>query len=491
MQSQLLLSGPIDELAPMVSTDSEMVTLTINNQEVSVPASFSILDACRKFGFFVPTVCHHPRMKPLGRCKVCVVEMEDTGNLAMSCSTRVENGMKVRTDTPRVRTKAAECLRDLKERQKSRAMPKLNVDKSEFDNVMEWADSAEMENNGSIFIDPTQCVECGRCATACTSLQDMNILELPPKSAVKPIGGIHLRDTPCIACGQCASFCPTNAISEEKLSQYLSSGSGLLYRAPHRMTLLMAAAQHDRRRVVEMLLKREGGSQDDFGATALVYAARAGHVRCVELLLQERGTRDRTGRTALMHAAEMGHADVVRALREGEAGRADDMKETALMKAAARGYLDCVNLLAETEAGVKDGAGRTALHHAAAAGHLSCVDVLAKLEAGSVDSAGNTALMACAGGPGHIDCVRRLAPLEMQQTNQLGYTALMLAAREGHGECVALLLDEQEKVSALGRSALMLAAWHGHFRVCSQLVQREQRMQDSKGNTALALAAHQ
>ncbi|GIQ84953.1 hypothetical protein KIPB_006545 [Kipferlia bialata] len=214
MQSQLLLSGPIDELAPMVSTDSEMVTLTINNQEVSVPASFSILDACRKFGFFVPTVCHHPRMKPLGRCKVCVVEMEDTGNLAMSCSTRVENGMKVRTDTPRVRTKAAECLRDLKERQKSRAMPKLNVDKSEFDNVMEWADSAEMENNGSIFIDPTQCVECGRCATACTSLQDMNILELPPKSAVKPIGGIHLRDTPCIACGQCASFCPTNAISE-------------------------------------------------------------------------------------------------------------------------------------------------------------------------------------------------------------------------------------------------------------------------------------
>ncbi|GKT24525.1 NADPH fad oxidoreductase, putative, partial [Aduncisulcus paluster] len=189
-----------------------MVNIYINGQHYVAPEGLSVLDACRRYGYHVPALCYHPRLKPLGRCKVCVVELEDSGNLCISCSTQIEEGMKIRTDTPRVISKATQAMRGLKEKQTER-MTRVVADKTEFDRLCQWADGSELHKNAAVTIDPTLCVECGRCEEACSRLQDMHILEIPNGQPVRATGGVAFDTSACIGCGQCSTFCPTGAIN--------------------------------------------------------------------------------------------------------------------------------------------------------------------------------------------------------------------------------------------------------------------------------------
>src|SRR5690606_35720294 len=83
--------------------DPGLVSLSIDGEEVSVPAGSTILDACRSIGNDQPTMCWAPTLTPVNVCRVCVVEVEGSRTLVPSCSRRVEEGMVVDTDSERVR----------------------------------------------------------------------------------------------------------------------------------------------------------------------------------------------------------------------------------------------------------------------------------------------------------------------------------------------------------------------------------------------------
>jgi NADH-quinone oxidoreductase subunit G len=76
-----------------------MTTLTINDEEVSVPANTSILEACRQHGVDVPYFCYHPELKVAANCRMCLVEVEGWPKPAASCCTPVGEGMKIKTQT--------------------------------------------------------------------------------------------------------------------------------------------------------------------------------------------------------------------------------------------------------------------------------------------------------------------------------------------------------------------------------------------------------
>lgn len=204
------------------------VNVNINGKDYLIPETYSVLEACRSNGIFIPTICHHPRLKPLGRCQMCVVENANTGDMIISCSTKVSDGMRINTDTPSVRTKQAsvvEKFNNLKNKQDYRIKPDFGM--SEFDSITQWVSRATSQSNGAIKIDPSKCVECGRCVSACSQMQDMHILDIPPGEKITSAGSIKLQVLPCIGCGQCASFCPTGAISQcdaiEKVKTNLAS----------------------------------------------------------------------------------------------------------------------------------------------------------------------------------------------------------------------------------------------------------------------------
>ncbi|HKV86146.1 MAG TPA: NADH-quinone oxidoreductase subunit NuoG [Ktedonobacterales bacterium] len=87
----------------MAEQHVEEVNLTIDGRAVSVPKGSVIWAAARKLGIEVPIYCYHPKMDPLGACRMCFVEVEKMPKLATACTTVVAEGMVVRTDTPNVK----------------------------------------------------------------------------------------------------------------------------------------------------------------------------------------------------------------------------------------------------------------------------------------------------------------------------------------------------------------------------------------------------
>src|SRR5215471_18620460 len=81
-----------------------LVDVTIDGETVRVPEGTTLLDACRRQGIDTPTLCYLENLTPVNVCRVCVVEVEGSRTLVPACSRKAEAGMKVHTDSDRVRT---------------------------------------------------------------------------------------------------------------------------------------------------------------------------------------------------------------------------------------------------------------------------------------------------------------------------------------------------------------------------------------------------
>ena len=86
-----------------MADNDNMVTLTIDDREVTVPRGTTVLEAAQQMGIHIPTFCWHPKLKPAGACRICYVEIEKMPKLMVSCATEATPGMVVHTDTEKVR----------------------------------------------------------------------------------------------------------------------------------------------------------------------------------------------------------------------------------------------------------------------------------------------------------------------------------------------------------------------------------------------------
>lgn len=83
--------------------ETPQIKLTIDGKEIQVPAGTTVLKAAAKLGIEVPHFCYHEGLPIVGQCRMCYVEIEGMPKLATSCSTTVAEGMKVSTDSPKVK----------------------------------------------------------------------------------------------------------------------------------------------------------------------------------------------------------------------------------------------------------------------------------------------------------------------------------------------------------------------------------------------------
>jgi NADH-quinone oxidoreductase subunit G len=83
-------------------SEPDVITLTINGREITAPKGQLVIEAAESHGVFIPRFCYHPRMRPVGMCRMCIVDM-DTGRgpaLQPACMIEVAPGMKVDTESP-------------------------------------------------------------------------------------------------------------------------------------------------------------------------------------------------------------------------------------------------------------------------------------------------------------------------------------------------------------------------------------------------------
>ena len=95
---------------PVRAKDSRTIAITIDHRDVTCPEGVSVLRAAELNDIYVPSLCSHKDLSPFGGCRLCMVEVEGMRGYPLACSTIVEEGMKVLTDTATLREMRQEIL---------------------------------------------------------------------------------------------------------------------------------------------------------------------------------------------------------------------------------------------------------------------------------------------------------------------------------------------------------------------------------------------
>lgn len=209
-----------------------MITFYINDREVIVPEDTTILDAARQIGIHIPTLCHMDlhAMKisnANASCRVCMVEQEGKDKMLPSCSTIPWEGLRVRTDTPKVvRTRKmmielllsdhpTDCLICFKNG--NCELQTLAAD----NHIREIPYPGERNvcsiDNSSLSLvrDMNKCVLCKRCEMVCNDIQTVGALTTVGRGFETVVGTLFdqpMMETTCTFCGQCVAVCPTGAL---------------------------------------------------------------------------------------------------------------------------------------------------------------------------------------------------------------------------------------------------------------------------------------
>lgn len=212
-----------------------LVTLKINNKEISVEQGTTILDAARKLNIKIPTLCYlnlHDKKttnKP-GSCRVCVVEVEGRKNLAPSCCTAVAPDMVVNTSTPRViaaRKTIIELLLSDHSMDCLTCQKNLNCELQELASTygvtnLKYTGSKSVAvkelKNPSIVRDTSKCILCRRCEAVCSQVQNVGAIGPINRGFNTTISTAffeELNNSACTLCGQCINVCPTGALMEK------------------------------------------------------------------------------------------------------------------------------------------------------------------------------------------------------------------------------------------------------------------------------------
>jgi formate dehydrogenase major subunit len=211
-----------------------LVALEIDGVAVTVPAGTSVMRAAADAGVRVPKLCATDMLEAFGSCRLCLVEIEGRKGYPASCTTLVEPGMKVRTQTP----KLADLRRGVMELYISdhpldclTCPANGNCELQEMAGVVGLRDvrygyeganhlRAEKDTSNPYFtFDPTKCIVCSRCVRACEEVQGTFALTVDSRgfASVIAAGPTDFLASECVSCGACVQACPTSTLMEKSI----------------------------------------------------------------------------------------------------------------------------------------------------------------------------------------------------------------------------------------------------------------------------------
>ncbi|MCD4768778.1 MAG: (2Fe-2S)-binding protein, partial [Bacteroidales bacterium] len=229
--------------------------LIINNKTIEVNRELTVLEAAEENGIYIPKMCAHPELVPYGGCRLCIVEIEGRKGYPTSCTTIVEDGMIVRTDTNTLQEMRIDLVQLILSEHPSACLlcedivgcsqfqetiRKVGVttgcrwcpkDKDcELQKVVESFNITELTLPGLYRDHPVEkydpffdrdynlCIYCGRCVRICNEYRKSSVLSLRQRGKHTTIGpsfDTNHTDAGCEYCGACVSVCPTGAMSEK------------------------------------------------------------------------------------------------------------------------------------------------------------------------------------------------------------------------------------------------------------------------------------
>jgi predicted molibdopterin-dependent oxidoreductase YjgC len=207
-----------------VGLPKRMLAATVDGQEVQVPEGTTILEACRRLRIDTPTLCNLETLTPVNVCRVCVVEVEGSRVLVPACSRKVEAGMKIQTDSERVRHSRRLVLELLASSvDMALCAPEVHGWMSRYGATPErfGAGAATVEQpakiDNELYVrDYSRCILCYKCVEACgVDAQNTFALGVAGRGFDARIStefDTPLPESACVYCGNCIGVCPTGAL---------------------------------------------------------------------------------------------------------------------------------------------------------------------------------------------------------------------------------------------------------------------------------------
>lgn len=205
-----------------------MKHITINGKPYEVEDDLTIIEAAKRNGIQIPSLCYLEGIHAFGSCRICVVEVEGAKTLVPSCMSKVAEGMVIQTNSERVR-RARKVLYELLLSDHSKdclsckrnqscelqALGKqLGVEATRFEGARS---ECVIDVSTSITRDMSKCILCRRCVTACNEIQGVGIINAQNRgfqTVISPAMELPIGSVNCAFCGQCTVVCPVGALKE-------------------------------------------------------------------------------------------------------------------------------------------------------------------------------------------------------------------------------------------------------------------------------------
>jgi len=201
-----------------------MLRVTVNGEPHMASPGMTILQLLLSLGIRVPSLCHDPRLKPIGNCRLCLVEVRGEARPAAACMQPLYDGMEIFTHTEEI-----EDLRRTQLRLLTRHIPRDDFtgrQPSEFaELVREYGLEQAFEGSPKsgaiddshplIAVDMGRCIQCLRCVRICSELAGRFVWRAwnrGDRTEIRPADKQPFGESECVSCGACADTCPTSAI---------------------------------------------------------------------------------------------------------------------------------------------------------------------------------------------------------------------------------------------------------------------------------------